>query len=167
MVQDDRSGENDTQDWKIECKRNWPGNAKAVTTKNVHEIQMNISPSYGVGQAAIDKNIWKRRSKDMTQIAGQNLLRPWRVSQRIVQIRQGMPIGAKVTLRGKSMYEFLDRLVTIALPRVRDFRGINGKAFDGRGNYALGIRDHTIFLEINFEELIAWYGYYYLYISEN
>ena len=113
----------------------------------------------GVGQAALDKKHMETALKDLTLIAGQKpVATKARKSNASFKIREGMAIGAKVTLRGKRMYEFLDRLVTIALPRVRDFRGINGKAFDGRGNYALGIKDHTIFPEINFDKVEAARG---------
>ncbi len=110
----------------------------------------------GVGEAALDKKHMEAALRDLTQIAGQKpVATKAHKSNASFKIREGMLIGAKVTLRGKRMYEFLDRLVTIALPRVRDFRGINGKAFDGRGNYALGIKEHVIFPEINFEKIEA------------
>ncbi|MEK7802549.1 MAG: 50S ribosomal protein L5 [Pseudomonadota bacterium] len=124
--------------------------------KNIHEVPAltKIVINMGVGQAALDKKHMDTALKDLTMIAGQKpVATAARKSNAVFKIREGMLIGAKVTLRGKKMYEFLDRLVTIALPRVRDFRGINGKAFDGRGNYALGIKDHTIFPEINFEKV--------------
>ena len=110
----------------------------------------------GVGEAVLDKKHMEAALKDLTQIAGQKpVATKAHKSNASFKIRQGMLIGAKVTLRGKRMYEFLDRLVTIALPRVRDFRGIGGKAFDGSGNYALGIKEHVIFPEINFEKIEA------------
>ena len=124
--------------------------------KNVHEVPAltKIVINMGVGQAAIDKKHIDTALKDLTLIAGQKpVATKVRKSNASFKIREGMLIGAKVTLRGKRMYEFLDRLVTIALPRVRDFRGINGKAFDGRGNYALGVKEHTIFPEINFDKV--------------
>ena len=91
---------------------------------------------------------------DLTLIAGQKpLVNKARKSNASFKIREGMAIGTKVTLRRERMYEFLDRLITIALPRVRDFRGINGKSFDGRGNYALGIKEHIIFPEIEYDKV--------------
>jgi large subunit ribosomal protein L5 len=124
--------------------------------KNDHEIPAldKIVINMGVGEAALDKKHIESALKDLAQIAGQKPVSTIaRKSNASFKIREGMAIGAKVTLRRNHMYEFLDRLVTIALPRVRDFRGINGKAFDGRGNYALGIKDHTIFPEINFDKV--------------
>ncbi len=126
--------------------------------RNVHQIPRlkHITLNMGVGEAAQDKKHIDVALKDLTAIAGQKAVATKaRKSNASFKIREDMAIGVKVTLRGKKMYEFLDRLVTIALPRVRDFRGINGKAFDGRGNYALGIKDHTIFPEINFDKVEA------------
>lgn len=124
--------------------------------KNPHEIPAltKIVLNMGIGEAALDKKHIETGLKDMAAIAGQKpVATVVRKSNASFKIREGMQIGAKVTLRGKRMYEFLDRLVNIALPRVRDFRGINGKAFDGRGNYAMGIKEHTIFPEINFDKV--------------
>lgn len=124
--------------------------------KNPHEIPAltKIVLNMGIGEAALDKKHIETGLKDMAAIAGQKpVATVVRKSNASFKIREGMQIGAKVTLRGKHMYEFLDRLVNIALPRVRDFRGINGKAFDGRGNYAMGIKEHTIFPEINFDKV--------------
>jgi len=138
-----------------------PAMKKSRGYKNVHEIPRleKIVINMGVGQASVDKKHMEAALKDLTLIAGQKpVSTKARKSNASFKIREGMAIGAKVTLRGKRMYEFLDRLVTIALPRVRDFRGINGKAFDGRGNYALGIKDHTIFPEINFDKVEAARG---------
>ncbi|MFA7276792.1 MAG: 50S ribosomal protein L5 [Pseudobdellovibrionaceae bacterium] len=129
--------------------------------KNIHEVPAldKIVINMGVSQATVDKKHIDVAVKDLTQIAGQKAIPTLaRKSNASFKIREGMAIGVKVTLRGKRMYEFLDRLVTIALPRVRDFRGINGKAFDGRGNYALGIKEHTIFPEINFDKVEAARG---------
>lgn len=110
----------------------------------------------GVGEANTDRKHMDAALKDLAQIAGQKpVATKARKANASFKIRENMPIGCKVTLRGSKMYEFLDRLVTIALPRVRDFRGINGKSFDGRGNYALGIKEHTIFPEINFDKIEA------------
>jgi large subunit ribosomal protein L5 len=124
--------------------------------KNKYQIPQltKIVLNMGIGQAAVDKKHIDIGLKDMAAIAGQKpVATKVRKSNASFKIRQDMLIGAKVTLRGKQMYEFLDRLVNIALPRVRDFRGINGKSFDGRGNYAMGIKEHTIFPEINFDKV--------------
>lgn len=108
----------------------------------------------GVGEATTDKKHLDVALKDLAAISGQKpVTTKARQANASFKIRAEQQIGCKVTLRGERMYEFLDRLVTIALPRVRDFRGINGKAFDGRGNYALGIKEHTIFPEINYEKV--------------
>ncbi len=124
--------------------------------KNDHEIPQldKIVINMGVGAAALDKKHIEAALKDLAQIAGQKPVATIaRKSNASFKIREGMLIGAKVTLRRHQMYEFLDRLVTIALPRVRDFRGINGNAFDGRGNYAMGLKEHIIFPEINFDKV--------------
>ena len=104
--------------------------------------------------ASLDKAAVEEAARDVSSIAGQNaVITRARKSISNFKLREGMPIGAKVTLRGARMYEFLDRLVTIALPRVRDFRGINPKSFDGRGNYALGITEHIVFPEIEYDKV--------------
>ncbi|MFO1069451.1 MAG: 50S ribosomal protein L5 [Geminicoccaceae bacterium] len=108
----------------------------------------------GVGEAAADKKKLDGAVSDLTKIAGQKpVVTRARKSVANFKLREGMPIGCKVTLRKQRMYEFLDRLVTIALPRVRDFRGVSPKSFDGRGNYALGVKEQIIFPEINFDEI--------------
>jgi large subunit ribosomal protein L5 len=124
--------------------------------KNKFEVPKieKIVINMGVGEANTDKKHIESAVKDLTMIAGQKpAVTRVRKANASFKIREEMPIGCKVTLRRKRMYEFLDRLVTIALPRVRDFRGINGRSFDGRGNYALGIKDHTIFPEITFDRV--------------
>jgi large subunit ribosomal protein L5 len=124
--------------------------------KNDYQIPRldKIVLNMGVGEANTDKKHMESALKDMGQIAGQKpVVTKARKANASFKIREEMPIGCKVTLRGKRMYEFLDRLVTIALPRVRDFRGINGRSFDGQGNYAMGIKEHTIFPEINFDKV--------------
>ena len=126
--------------------------------KNDHEVPQldKIVINMGVGEATVDRKHIDAALKDLAQIAGQKpVATVARKSNASFKLREGMLIGAKVTLRRHQMYEFLDRLVTIALPRVRDFRGINGKAFDGRGNNAMGIKEHTIFPEINFDKVEA------------
>ena len=106
----------------------------------------------GVGEAVKDSKKVDAAVKDMTAIAGQKpVVTRARKSIATYKVRAGMPLGCKVTLRGARMYEFLDRLVNIALPRVRDFRGVPPKAFDGRGNYALGVKEQIIFPEINYD----------------
>ncbi|MBI4030463.1 MAG: 50S ribosomal protein L5 [Proteobacteria bacterium] len=108
----------------------------------------------GVGEATVNRAHMDAAVKDMTMIAGQKaVVTRARKSNASFKVRDGMAIGTKVTLRGDRMYEFLDRLVTIALPRVRDFRGINGRSFDGRGNYAMGIKEHIVFPEISYDKV--------------
>ena len=108
----------------------------------------------GVGEATQDKKKVETASAEMQQIAGQRpVITKAKKSIAQFKLREGMPIGAKVTLRRDRMYEFLDRLVTIALPRVRDFRGLNPKSFDGRGNYALGLKEQIVFPEINYDQI--------------
>lgn len=123
--------------------------------KNVMQLPKleKIVINMGVGKAAEDKKLIDAAVKDMTKIAGQApVVTRARKSIAGFKIRDGMPVGCKVTLRGRRMYEFLDRLITIALPRVRDFEGVSHKAFDGRGNYALGITEQIIFPEIDYDQ---------------
>ncbi|MBO1923968.1 50S ribosomal protein L5 [Thiomicrorhabdus sp. 6S3-12] len=113
-----------------------------------------ITINMGVGDAIGDKKVLDNAVADMEAIAGQKAVRTLaRKSVASFKVRDGYPLGCKVTLRGERMYEFLDRLVNIALPRVRDFRGVNAKAFDGRGNYNLGLKEQIIFPEIEFEKV--------------
>jgi len=108
----------------------------------------------GVGAAVTDRKAVEKAAEELALIAGQKpVITKARKSNAAFKVRDGMAIGCKVTLRGAKMYEFLDRLVTIALPRIRDFRGINGKSFDGRGNYAFGLKEQTVFPEITFEQV--------------
>lgn len=108
----------------------------------------------GVGEAVQDSKKIKQALEEMTLIAGQKpVATKARKSIAGFKLREGMPIGVKVTLRRDRMYEFLDRLVTIALPRVKDFRGLNGKSFDGKGNYAMGVKEHIVFPEINYDQV--------------
>ena len=108
----------------------------------------------GVGEATQDKKKVETAASEMELIAGQKpVITKARTSIAQFKLREGMPIGVKVTLRRERMYEFLDRLVTIALPRVRDFRGLNPKSFDGRGNYAMGLKEQIIFPEINYDRI--------------
>jgi large subunit ribosomal protein L5 len=108
----------------------------------------------GVGEAVNDRKKVESAAKDLGLIAGQKpVITRARKSVATYKVRDGMPIGCKVTLRGDRMYEFVDRLVTIALPRVKDFRGLNPKSFDGRGNFALGLREHIVFPEIDYDQV--------------
>jgi large subunit ribosomal protein L5 len=113
----------------------------------------------GVGEATQDSKKLKSAIEALTAIAGQKpVMTKARKSIAAFKLREGMNIGAKVTLRADRMYEFMDRLVTIALPRVKDFRGLNGKSFDGRGNYAMGIKEHIVFPEINYDQIEQMWG---------
>jgi len=113
----------------------------------------------GIGEAVNDSKKVQAAVKDLTAIAGQKPAQT-RARQSIAgfKLRENMVIGAKVTLRKDRMYEFLDRLITIALPRVKDFRGLNGKSFDGRGNYAMGLKEHIVFPEINYDQIDQMWG---------
>jgi len=113
----------------------------------------------GVGEATADSKKLTSAIEALTAIAGQKpVATKARKSIAAFKLREGMSVGAKVTLRKDQMYEFLDRLVTIALPRVKDFRGLNGKSFDGRGNYALGVKEHIVFPEINYDQIDQIWG---------
>jgi large subunit ribosomal protein L5 len=123
------------------------------TVMQVPRIQ-KITLNMGVGEAKNDAKQLDSAVEELTIIAGQRAqVRRARKSVAQFKIREGMPIGAKVTLRGARMYEFLDRLISIALPRIRDFRGLNPGSFDGRGNYSLGVREQIIFPEINYDDV--------------
>ena len=124
--------------------------------KNIMEVPKldKIVINMGVGEAKENAKILESAMKDLEIIAGQKpITTKAKISIANFKIREGMPIGCKVTLRGEKMYEFLDRLVNLALPRVRDFRGVNPNAFDGRGNYALGIKEQLIFPEIEYDKV--------------
>jgi large subunit ribosomal protein L5 len=121
----------------------------------VEKITLNM----GVGEAKTEPKALDSAIEELTTIAGQRAqVRRARQSIAGFKIREGMPIGARVTLRGDRMYEFLDRLVAIALPRIRDFRGLNPRSFDGRGNYSIGIREQIIFPEINYDDIAGIRG---------
>ena len=129
--------------------------------KSVMEIPRitKITLNMGVGEAVGDKKILDHAVSDMTKIAGQKpVVTKARKAIAGFKIRENYPIGCMVTLRGQQMYEFLDRLVTVALPRVRDFRGISGKGFDGRGNYNVGVKEQIIFPEIEYDKIDALRG---------
>jgi large subunit ribosomal protein L5 len=126
------------------------GLSSVMQVPKIEKITLNM----GVGEAKTDAKQLDAAMDELTIIAGQRpQLRKARKSVAQFKIREGMPIGAKVTLRGARMYEFLDRLISIALPRIRDFRGLNPNSFDGRGNYSLGVREQIIFPEINYDDI--------------
>jgi large subunit ribosomal protein L5 len=126
------------------------GFSSVMDVPHIEKITLNM----GVGEAKTDAKQLDSALDELTTIAGQRAqVRRARKSIAQFKIREGMPIGAKVTLRGARMYEFLDRLIAIALPRIRDFRGLSPSSFDGRGNYSLGIREQIIFPEINYDDI--------------
>ena len=126
------------------------GLSSVMQVPRITKITLNM----GVGEAKTDAKQLDAAIEELTVIAGQRAqVRKARKSIAQFKIREGMSIGAKVTLRGARMYEFLDRLVSIALPRIRDFRGLNPQAFDGRGNFSMGIREQIIFPEINYDDI--------------
>ena len=118
-----------------------------------------ITLNMGVGEAATNKKVLEHAVSDMTKICGQKpIVTKSRVSVASFKIRDGWPIGCKVTLRRAKMFEFFDRLINVSLPRVRDFRGVSGKSFDGRGNYNMGVKEQIIFPEIDFDQVDALRG---------
>ena len=131
------------------------GYQNIMQVPRVSKITLNM----GVGEAVGNKKILENAVADMTKIAGQKpITTNARVSVASFKIRDGWPIGCKVTLRRAKMFEFLDRLINISLPRVRDFRGVSGRSFDGRGNYNMGIKEQIIFPEIDFDAVDAMRG---------
>jgi large subunit ribosomal protein L5 len=131
------------------------GYANVMQVPRLTKITLNM----GVGEAATNKKVLENAVADMGKIAGQKpVVTKARVSVASFKIRDGWPIGCKVTLRRNRMYEFLDRLVNISLPRVRDFRGVSGRSFDGRGNYNMGVKEQIIFPEIDFDQVDAMRG---------
>ena len=138
---------------------------KALTEKFGYKTIMQvpriekITLNMGVGEAVADKKVLENAARDMTAIAGQKpLITKVRKSVAGFHSREGYPIGCKVTLRGERMWEFLERLIVIAIPRIRDFRGLSAKSFDGRGNYSMGVREQIIFPEIDFDKVDAVRG---------
>ncbi|OGA27334.1 MAG: 50S ribosomal protein L5 [Betaproteobacteria bacterium RIFCSPLOWO2_12_61_14] len=128
------------------------------TTMQVPRIS-KITLNMGVGEATADKKILDNAVADMTKIAGQKpVITKAKTSIATFKVRKDYPVGCTVTLRGKRMFEFLDRLVSVAIPRIRDFRGISGRAFDGRGNYSLGVKEQIIFPEIEYDKIDALRG---------
>jgi large subunit ribosomal protein L5 len=131
------------------------GYKNALEAPRIDKIVLNM----GIGEGVADSKKVQSALGDLAKIAGQKpALTRSRKSIATYKLREGMPIGGKVTLRKDRMYEFLDRLVNVALPRVRDFRGLNPKSFDGRGNYAMGIKEHIIFPEINYDQVDQIWG---------
>ncbi|CAM3725863.1 50S ribosomal protein L5 [Parendozoicomonas haliclonae] len=129
--------------------------------KNINEVPKitKITLNMGVGEAIGDKKVIEHAAGDMEKIAGQKpVVTMARKSVAGFKVREGWPIGVKVTLRDERMYEFLQRLVDIALPRVRDFRGVSAKSFDGRGNYSMGVKEQIIFPEIDYDKIDALRG---------
>ena len=134
---------------------------KEFSYKNVMQVPRikKITLNMGVGEAVADKKQIENAVRDMTAIAGQKpVVTKARKSIAGFKIRDGWPIGCKVTLRGEHMWEFLDRLIAVSIPRIRDFRGTNGKSFDGRGNYSMGVREQIMFPEIDYDKVDAIRG---------
>ena len=131
------------------------GYKSAMEVPRLTKITLNM----GVGEAIADKKVLEHAIGDLTKIAGQKpVTTKARKAIAGFKIREGYPIGTMVTLRGARMYEFLDRFITVALPRVRDFRGVNGRSFDGRGNYNIGVKEQIIFPEIEYDKIDALRG---------
>ncbi len=131
------------------------GYKSSMEVPKISKITLNM----GVGEAVGDKKILEHAMADMEKIAGQKPVKTLaRLSIAGFKIRDGWPIGCKVTLRKDRMYDFLDRLINIAIPRIRDFRGLNGKSFDGRGNYSMGVTEQIIFPEIDYDKVDALRG---------
>ncbi len=131
------------------------GYSSVMEVPKITKITLNM----GVGEATGDKKILDNALADMEKIAGQKPVKTLaRLSIAGFKIRDGWPIGCKVTLRSEQMYEFLDRLIHISIPRIRDFRGLNGKSFDGRGNYSMGVTEQIIFPEIDYDKVDALRG---------
>lgn len=126
------------------------GYTSVMQVPRIEKITLNM----GVGEAINDKKLLENAASDMATISGQKpLITKARKSVAGFKIREGYPIGCKVTLRGERMWEFLERLISIALPRVRDFRGVSAKSFDGRGNFSMGVREQIIFPEIDYDKV--------------
>ena len=131
------------------------GYTSTMQTPKLEKVVINI----GVGDATQNSKLLEDSVKELTQIAGQKpVITKAKKSIATFKLREGMPIGTKVTLRGERMYEFYDKLVSVALPRVRDFRGLSKDSFDGRGNYTLGIKEQLIFPEINYDKVLKIRG---------
>ena len=138
-----------------------PSLQKELGVKNVHEVPRiaKVTLNMGVGEAVGDKKVIEHALSDLTLIAGQKpVVTRARKSVAGFKIREGWPIGVKVTLRGERMYDFIERLINVALPRVRDFRGMSAKSFDGRGNYSMGVKEHIMFAEVDYDKIDALRG---------
>jgi large subunit ribosomal protein L5 len=138
-----------------------PALKQKFSYQNVMQVPkiVKITLNMGVGEAMADKKVIDNAVGDMTKISGQKpLVTRARKSIANFKVRENWPIGCKVTLRGERMYEFLDRFISVALPRVRDFRGLSGRSFDGQGNYSMGIKEQIIFPEIDFDKVDALRG---------
>ena len=134
---------------------------KELGFENVMQVPKitKITLNMGVGEAVADKKVMDHAVKDMTRLSGQKpIVRKARKSVAAFKIREGWPVGCKVTLRRERMYEFLDRLISIAIPRIRDFRGLSPKSFDGRGNYSMGVTEQIIFPEVDYDTVDAIRG---------
>jgi large subunit ribosomal protein L5 len=134
---------------------------KKFSYENIMEVPKitKITLNMGVGEAVGDKKVMERAVGDMTAISGQKpIVNLARKSVATFKIRDGWPVGCKVTLRRERMYEFLDRLVNVSIPRIRDFRGLNRKSFDGRGNFSMGVKEQIMFPEIDFDKIDAIRG---------
>jgi large subunit ribosomal protein L5 len=141
---------------KIYREKIVPQLTKDLGLKNPMEVPRitKITVNMGVGEAAADKKVMDAAVGDLTKITGQKpLVTKSKKSIASFKLREGLGIGCKVTLRGARMYEFLDRLISIAMPRIRDFRGVSPRAFDGRGNYSLGVKEQIIFPEIQYDQI--------------
>jgi large subunit ribosomal protein L5 len=138
-----------------------PAMMKEFSYKNIMQVPkiQKVVLNVGLGEAIQNIKLLEAAQKELGKITGQKaVITKAKKSIATFKLREGMPIGCKVTLRGDTMYEFLDRLISIALPSIRDFRGISGKSFDGRGNYALGIREQFIFPEIDYDKVEMVHG---------
>jgi large subunit ribosomal protein L5 len=141
---------------KIYREKIVPELKQSLGLKNTMQVPriMKITVNMGVGEAVADKKVMDAATADMAKITGQKpAVTKAKKSVATFKVRDGQAIGCKVTLRGARMYEFLDRLVNIAIPRIRDFRGISGRSFDGRGNYSLGVKEQIIFPEIQYDQI--------------
>jgi len=138
-----------------------PAMMKEFSYKNIMQVPkvQKVVLNVGLGEAITNIKLLDAAQKELAMITGQKaLVTKAKKSIATFKLRQGMPIGCKVTLRGDVMYEFLDRLISVALPRIRDFRGVSGRSFDGRGNYSLGIREQFIFPEIDYDKVEMVHG---------
>jgi large subunit ribosomal protein L5 len=141
---------------KIYREKIVPELKQSLGLKNTMQVPriLKITVNMGVGEAVADKKVMDAATADMAKITGQKpAVTKAKKSVATFKVRDGQAIGCKVTLRGARMYEFLDRLVSIAIPRIRDFRGISGRSFDGRGNYSLGVKEQIIFPEIQYDQI--------------